>query len=185
VGAGAAGSRARSGPTQGPVGRRERTADRRALWGTLQVPAAGAKPSPDAQLAPHIGVLITGCQAEETSADACPSGDPSKAFGALTNALTTTVKEFKAAYPDQNISYRWVPEHCLVGGYACLLAHLCFEATTSLPGVLGAALYASICYSAQGWKRNSIYCKSATCCMRFWVPFQWSQWRVMYAWLHE
>lgn len=78
-----------------------------------QVPAAGAKPSPDAQLPPHIGVLITGCQAAETSADACPSGDPSRAFGALTNALTTTVKEFKAAYPDQNISYRSVPSCCL------------------------------------------------------------------------
>lgn len=39
-----------------------------------QLPAAGAKPSPDAQLPSGKAVLITGCQAEETSADACPSG---------------------------------------------------------------------------------------------------------------
>eukprot|EP00050_Salpingoeca_kvevrii_P011665 m.17049 g.17049 ORF g.17049 m.17049 type:complete len:373 (-) comp3563_c0_seq1:140-1258(-) len=37
------------------------------------------------------GILITGCQAHETSADACPSGDKSKAFGALSNAITTCV----------------------------------------------------------------------------------------------
>lgn len=50
------------------------------------------------------GVLITGCQAHETSADACPSGDPSKAFGALTNALTTTVKATKSQDPGANIA---------------------------------------------------------------------------------
>lgn len=50
------------------------------------------------------GVLITGCQADETSADACPSGDPTKAFGALTNALTTTVHAVKNADPNANIS---------------------------------------------------------------------------------
>lgn len=52
------------------------------------------------------GVLITGCQAHETSADACPSGDPSKAFGALTNALTTTVKAVKTQDPSASIGYR-------------------------------------------------------------------------------
>ena len=48
----------------------------------------------------NTGVLVTGCQANETSADACPSGDPSKAFGALTNALTTTVNAIKKQNPD-------------------------------------------------------------------------------------
>jgi len=51
------------------------------------------------------GALITGCQAHETSADACPGGDPSKAYGALTNALTTTVAQFKAKHPNGNLSY--------------------------------------------------------------------------------
>jgi hypothetical protein len=42
-------------------------------------------------------MLISGCQASETSADAHPPGQPDKAFGALTNALTTTVRKFKEA----------------------------------------------------------------------------------------
>ena len=48
---------------------------------------------------PGTGVLITGCQSNETSADACPSGDPDKAFGALTNALTTTIDHVKKRNP--------------------------------------------------------------------------------------
>lgn len=48
------------------------------------------------------GVLITGCQSNETSADACPSGDPNKAFGALTNALTTAVAACKKKNPNAN-----------------------------------------------------------------------------------
>lgn len=52
------------------------------------------------------GALITGCQAHETSADACPGGDPTKAYGALTNALTTTVRQFKKKHPNAPISYK-------------------------------------------------------------------------------
>lgn len=52
------------------------------------------------------GVLITGCQAHETSADACPSGDPSKAFGALTNALVTSVRAVKRNNPNANPSHK-------------------------------------------------------------------------------
>eukprot|EP00052_Salpingoeca_macrocollata_P004955 m.44569 g.44569 ORF g.44569 m.44569 type:complete len:428 (-) comp14567_c0_seq1:79-1362(-) len=48
-------------------------------------------PKPNASLPQEKGILITGCEAHQTSADACPSGDPSKAFGALTNAITTIV----------------------------------------------------------------------------------------------
>eukprot|EP00878_Enallax_costatus_P012680 GHUV01013244.1.p1 GENE.GHUV01013244.1~~GHUV01013244.1.p1 ORF type:complete len:116 (+),score=37.52 GHUV01013244.1:672-1019(+) len=73
-----------------------------------QLPPAGAKPSPEAQLPAGKGVLITGCQAEETSADACPSGDPNQAFGALTNALTTAIAQFRETYPDKNVSARTV-----------------------------------------------------------------------------
>lgn len=35
-----------------------------------------------------------------------PAGDPSQAFGALTNALTTAVKQFKQHYPDREVSAR-------------------------------------------------------------------------------
>lgn len=52
------------------------------------------------------GVLITGCQSHETSADACPSGDPKKAFGALTNALTTSVRATKKADPTADVPYK-------------------------------------------------------------------------------
>lgn len=48
---------------------------------------------------PGNGVLVTGCQSNETSADACPSGDPAKAFGALTNSLTTTINAIKGKDP--------------------------------------------------------------------------------------
>lgn len=34
------------------------------------------------------------------------AGNPANAFGALTNALTTAVKQFKAAYPDREVSPR-------------------------------------------------------------------------------
>lgn len=66
--------------------------------GATGAPGAGG----EAKVA--CGVLITGCQAHETSADACPSGDPSKAFGALTNALTTTIQATKSADPNAQIA---------------------------------------------------------------------------------
>jgi hypothetical protein len=59
--------------------------------------AAGGKGS---SRAPPSAILITGCQANETSADACPSGDPNKAFGALTNALTTSINAIKTRNPN-------------------------------------------------------------------------------------
>lgn len=41
---------------------------------------------------PDVAILITGCQAGETSADACPSGDPTQAFGALSNSIQTLIR---------------------------------------------------------------------------------------------
>lgn len=66
----------------------------------------GVKPPPEKQLHGDNYVLITGCQSHETSADACPSGDPTKAFGALTNSLTTVVKAHFQNYPNEPISNR-------------------------------------------------------------------------------
>lgn len=39
------------------------------------------------------GTLISGCQSDQTSADANPSGDPSDAYGALSNAIQTVLSE--------------------------------------------------------------------------------------------
>ena len=67
---------------------------------------AGHKPPVGQQLAADKGVLITGCQSMETSADACPSGDKNQAFGALTNALTASVKAMKATDKATPVTYR-------------------------------------------------------------------------------
>ncbi len=53
-----------------------------------------------------VGILITGCQSNETSADACPSGNPDKAHGALSNAIQTVVKQHHAQNPGQPLTYR-------------------------------------------------------------------------------
>eukprot|EP00051_Salpingoeca_urceolata_P025125 m.446114 g.446114 ORF g.446114 m.446114 type:complete len:394 (+) comp20307_c4_seq3:1732-2913(+) len=59
----------------------------------FQIRPPGTKPPPNQQLAEEKGVLISGCQSHETSADACPGGDASKAYGALTNAICTLVNK--------------------------------------------------------------------------------------------
>ncbi|KAJ8904728.1 hypothetical protein NDN08_001246 [Rhodosorus marinus] len=53
-------------------------------------PTTSAPPKPD-PLSPDKGILITGCQAHETSADVRPPGGD--AFGALTHTLVTVLKE--------------------------------------------------------------------------------------------
>lgn len=65
----------------------------------------GQKPPVEEQLADEKGILITGCQAHETSADAYLGDDPSKAFGALSNALNTVVRSHHNKNPGQPISY--------------------------------------------------------------------------------
>jgi hypothetical protein len=79
-------------------------------------PPPGYKPPPSEQLSEDKGILITGCQSHETSADACPSGDKSKAFGALTNAITTVVDR------DPNVNYvnlvKQVRGYLLQGGFS-------------------------------------------------------------------
>ncbi|XP_073303030.1 metacaspase-4-like [Primulina huaijiensis] len=42
---------------------------------------------------PDSGVLISGCQTDQTSADATPSGDASQAYGALSNAIQSILSE--------------------------------------------------------------------------------------------
>jgi len=64
----------------------------------------GHKPPPEEQLPDDIGVLVTGCQAHETSADACPGGDPKKAYGALSNAIQTVVRAHRKKNKNAEIS---------------------------------------------------------------------------------
>ncbi|KAG6557867.1 hypothetical protein Mapa_000635 [Marchantia paleacea] len=56
---------------------------------------ANAKPDPEDRLAPTTGVLISGCQSNQTSADANPTGDPADAYGALTHAIQQVVEEYE------------------------------------------------------------------------------------------
>ncbi|KAJ9563243.1 hypothetical protein OSB04_008403 [Centaurea solstitialis] len=42
---------------------------------------------------PENGILISGCQSQETSADATPGGNAKEAYGALSNAIQTIIEE--------------------------------------------------------------------------------------------
>ncbi|GAB4818146.1 hypothetical protein N2152v2_005192 [Parachlorella kessleri] len=68
--------------------------------------AEPAGPRPPAKLREDVGVLITGCQAHETSADACPTGDATKAYGALSNAILTVVTAHSQQQPGTPLSSR-------------------------------------------------------------------------------
>lgn len=53
------------------------------------------------------GVLVTGCQSHETSADYSPTGDPADAYGALTHTLTTALRQLKERQKGGSISHKW------------------------------------------------------------------------------
>ncbi|EFJ51964.1 metacaspase type II [Volvox carteri f. nagariensis] len=72
----------------------------------INLPTPGTKPPGDQQLSSDVGILITGCQSHETSADACPSGNPDKAHGALSNAIQTVVRTHHQQNPGQPLTYR-------------------------------------------------------------------------------
>lgn len=42
---------------------------------------------------PDMGILFSGCQTDETSADDCPKGDYNKAYGAFSNAIQTILEQ--------------------------------------------------------------------------------------------
>ncbi|KAG1664186.1 hypothetical protein FOA52_011364 [Chlamydomonas sp. UWO 241] len=67
-------------------------------------PPAGFKPPQHDRLSDDIGILITGCQDKETSADARPAGG--KPHGALTNAIVTVAKQHYATDPGYPLTYR-------------------------------------------------------------------------------
>ncbi|KAM5586911.1 metacaspase-4 [Rosa sericea] len=55
---------------------------------------------------PDGGILISGCQTDQTSADATPSGDPSQAYGALSNAIQTILAEEGGEISNQKLVHR-------------------------------------------------------------------------------
>lgn len=57
-----------------------------------KVAYAGMKPPQNERVAADTGILVSGCQANETSADADPSGNPKEAYGALSNAIQTVLQ---------------------------------------------------------------------------------------------
>uniref|UniRef100_A0A0D6QVM8 Peptidase C14 caspase domain-containing protein n=1 Tax=Araucaria cunninghamii TaxID=56994 RepID=A0A0D6QVM8_ARACU len=42
---------------------------------------------------PYMGILVSGCQSDQTSADANPTGNPDHAYGACSNAIQTILAE--------------------------------------------------------------------------------------------
>ncbi|XP_078436787.1 metacaspase-4-like [Wolffia australiana] len=55
---------------------------------------------------PDSGILISGCQTDQTSADACPGGDPANAYGALSNAIQTILAETEGEVSNRELVAR-------------------------------------------------------------------------------
>ncbi|KDP27423.1 hypothetical protein JCGZ_20833 [Jatropha curcas] len=55
---------------------------------------------------PDQGVLISGCQSDQTSADASPAGNASEAYGALSNAIQTILADTDGAVSNQELVLR-------------------------------------------------------------------------------
>ncbi|GAV64892.1 Peptidase_C14 domain-containing protein [Cephalotus follicularis] len=52
---------------------------------------------------PDGGILISGCQTDQTSADASPSGNAEEAYGALSNAIQTILEETGGAVTNKEL----------------------------------------------------------------------------------
>ncbi|CAI9773200.1 unnamed protein product [Fraxinus pennsylvanica] len=52
---------------------------------------------------PDSGILISGCQTDQTSADASPSGNASEAYGALSNAIQAIIAESDGQVSNQEL----------------------------------------------------------------------------------
>lgn len=49
------------------------------------------------------GILMSGCQSDQTSADATPPGNPGKAYGAFSNAIQLILQENEAQLTNQEL----------------------------------------------------------------------------------
>ncbi|GAA0138828.1 hypothetical protein LIER_00498 [Lithospermum erythrorhizon] len=52
---------------------------------------------------PDSGILISGCQTDQTSADATPGGNSSEAYGALSNAIQIIISQTEGAVTNQQL----------------------------------------------------------------------------------
>jgi len=52
---------------------------------------------------PDMGILVSGCQSDQTSADANPTGNPDHAYGALSNAIQTILTEHDGPVPNRQL----------------------------------------------------------------------------------
>lgn len=50
-----------------------------------------------------MGILVSGCQSDQTSADANPTGNPDHAYGALSNAIQTILAEHDGPIPNRQL----------------------------------------------------------------------------------
>lgn len=57
----------------------------------VQAAFSGVRPSASHRVRADAGILLSGCESKETSADATPAGDHSKSYGAFSNALQTVL----------------------------------------------------------------------------------------------
>ena len=55
---------------------------------------------------PDNGILISGCQTDQTSADATPGGNAAAAYGALSNAIQTIIEETGGEITNQELVLR-------------------------------------------------------------------------------
>ncbi|XP_030967183.1 metacaspase-4-like [Quercus lobata] len=55
---------------------------------------------------PDSGILISGCQTDQTSADATPGGNAAAAYGALSNAIQTIIEETGGEITNQELVLR-------------------------------------------------------------------------------
>ncbi|KAJ6902468.1 metacaspase-4-like [Populus alba x Populus x berolinensis] len=55
---------------------------------------------------PDGGILISGCQSDQTSADASPEGNPAEAYGAFSNAIQTILAETDGEISNQELVLR-------------------------------------------------------------------------------
>lgn len=55
---------------------------------------------------PDGGILISGCQTDQTSADASPSGNSNEAYGALSNAIQIIIADTDGAITNQELVLR-------------------------------------------------------------------------------
>ncbi|KAI4374622.1 hypothetical protein MLD38_012596 [Melastoma candidum] len=55
---------------------------------------------------PEGGILISGCQTDQTSADASPSGNAREAYGALSNTIQTLIEESDGTITNQELVER-------------------------------------------------------------------------------